>query len=1517
LGIFKKNIFDISATLKTFKADSAPEQTPVDTALNYLLSIQNTDGGWGISEAEKSNVYMTAMVSITLKQFSQTQQLATSIEKAANYLITQQNVDGGFGSDLSALHETTLAYIALIDNIRNNAVLDNARKYLISMQFNNSSLNDDVNSTVSVLRALCFENSRQTEGLKPDHYWHDCGMARYRNRQAEAPEPDKGSITGQVIDSSTKAPLKDVFVFLESNPDKKTMTDMSGTFDLSDILPGKQKIMVTLTEYTPETILADVNSGSTVNVGTITLLSNLQADNKTETATNSAEDHDKAVVTAESKEDMTVARTETRKKDFKRKVSIAMRRRGGYDVVEPEPEILPASGPPSQEPQHDTTASPKTGTVAGSVFDSVTKQVIRDASVSMAGQPFVNTDDQGMFTLCGIQPDACRVTISKEGYINQFYEGDLGAGETMDMLVYLTPACVNTGETETISDAVMANFAVDNQTTAVYAGSDPGRLNASPAVEADTVRVGPEMLIELDKTLSPSAIAPDGDKQIKVDSRLEGVQVVMNPVVLSAATNTAGNKIIVAFDKVMVDPSDKHMQFSANSDNTPLSVMAAGLNRLDNTKIDLVLELPVTDGQNILLSYAAGDVTSSDGKELVSFNDMIVSNKVLPLLYSQDGFGYSGLVAQNPLRDNIFMTSYNQWPKGFYKNVLAFISGVFDGQHIWMIPANADSVIKINKDTGAMTGHNKWPAGFRKGNLAFEGGVFDGQHIWMIPANADSVVKIDKDTGVMTENKNWPSEFKKGGHAFAGGVFDGQHIWMIPSYAESVVKIDKDTGAMTGYNTWPSTFKKGGYAFAGGVFDGQSIWMIPANADSVIKIDKDTGVMTEYNNWPSEFKKSGHDFAGGVFDGQSIWMIPYYADRIVAIDKDTGDMNWHHQRPSEFNKVEYAFTGGVFDGENIWMVPLNADSVVRINKNTGAEASCNQWPSGFNKGVNAFTGGVFDGENIWMVPSSADKVIKLSSFSSISVSANVTANDTFYFYVSQDDFIEGTLIGQGSNWASVYSLNAALVPGVTNYLHIKSTDVSGPIAGFIGDFSLNDKNFHFENNTQRLLTGEECWTVYTDTFGGTRGTITTICKNGLGRWSTRFGIDLNAQWIWTNEGKDHTARYFSAPIYYSAVSGDPITNVEVIDTIPGTNIVIDSNAFTKEPYQLSSEASKTTVEWRFEEISMGQVENLSFDLALKDPVPGEYRPVSDKLELLYEDVEKRPVRTELGPSHGHNTAFISFVSTDKKTYKSQEDVLIRGTMKSLCEYERSVDVKIIVENSQGVLLEEVATLSDLIFKEGEEKNLKDLIYKTNTDYSGNCRARLIFYENLKPIGEASTDFTIEAVLAAGSEALSINDMDGHAAMTQMMDQKAETSTTKAIETVTICENIEEPKSDKDTVEVTAELFGTINAQPNPVYQGLAVSISYSVLNEADKDLKDLTVNIVIINPDTEEVKKTFEAPTKARKGASVAGSFILSTAIFEPRLYTAVLQVTQSKKETPKVLASTHFEVRLINVIVT
>ena len=74
-------------------------------------------------------------------------------------------------------------------------------------------------------------------------------------------------------------------------------------------------------------------------------------------------------------------------------------------------------------------------------------------------------------------------------------------------------------------------------------------------------------------------------------------------------------------------------------------------------------------------------------------------------LYSQDGFGFSGVVNPNPLRGNITMTGYTQWPVGFTKGVSAFLGAVFDGRFMWMVPHYADRVVRIDTtDNGTMTG---------------------------------------------------------------------------------------------------------------------------------------------------------------------------------------------------------------------------------------------------------------------------------------------------------------------------------------------------------------------------------------------------------------------------------------------------------------------------------------------------------------------------------------------------------------------------------------------------------------------------------------------------------------------------------------------------------------------------------------------------------------------------------------------------------------------------------------------
>jgi len=154
------NPWDTALALQALKAINYPDQNVIQSAINYLLSTQNTDGGFGFYQGDESNVYMTAMVSSILQQFPQTTSIATAINEATTYLIAHQNTDGGFGEGggtpplQSTVFETAYAYLALISETTDATVLGNAINYITTTQLPNGSWNDDPYSTALALRAL-------------------------------------------------------------------------------------------------------------------------------------------------------------------------------------------------------------------------------------------------------------------------------------------------------------------------------------------------------------------------------------------------------------------------------------------------------------------------------------------------------------------------------------------------------------------------------------------------------------------------------------------------------------------------------------------------------------------------------------------------------------------------------------------------------------------------------------------------------------------------------------------------------------------------------------------------------------------------------------------------------------------------------------------------------------------------------------------------------------------------------------------------------------------------------------------------------------------------------------------------------------------------------------------------------------------------------------------------------------------------------------------------------------------
>ncbi len=58
------------------------------------------------------------------------------------------------------------------------------------------------------------------------------------------------------------------------------------------------------------------------------------------------------------------------------------------------------------------------------------------------------------------------------------------------------------------------------------------------------------------------------------------------------------------------------------------------------------------------------------------------------------------------------------------------------------IPACADTLVMVDKDSGAMTGYTNWPNGFSKSTWYFVGGVFDGTSVWLMPYSSSRLVKV-------------------------------------------------------------------------------------------------------------------------------------------------------------------------------------------------------------------------------------------------------------------------------------------------------------------------------------------------------------------------------------------------------------------------------------------------------------------------------------------------------------------------------------------------------------------------------------------------------------------------------------------------------------------------------------------------------------------------------------------------------------------------------------------------------
>lgn len=156
----------------------------------------------------------------------------------------------------------------------------------------------------------------------------------------------------------------------------------------------------------------------------------------------------------------------------------------------------------------------------------------------------------------------------------------------------------------------------------------------------------------------------------------------------------------------------------------------------------------------------------------------------------------------------------------------------------------------------------------------------------------------------------------------------------------------------------------------------------------------------------------------------------------------------------------------------------------------------------------------------------------IGSASATTLTFTGVADDFFEAYISTNDSVEGTqFLAQTNTWqAGAVTGNVALTAGVTHYLHIRARDVFGAPSMLVGEASLSDAGFSFDNNTQGLLTNATDWKVSLTGFGSNYQTPAVVGQNGQNVWGTHAGISLNALRIWSTTSGGGGEHYFTARI---------------------------------------------------------------------------------------------------------------------------------------------------------------------------------------------------------------------------------------------------------------------------------------------------------------------------------------------------------------------------------------------------
>ena len=249
-----------------------------------LLSLQNADGGWGLTPAYQSDALDTA---IALQALSAANASPSVAAGAFVYLSLAKLADGAWGVNQSSVYITAnVLFAASLWPSQGTTIAPTAATWLLGARNAGQEYGDSFDNAIALLSLSTQAN--QSAALAPlisalgaaqlaDGSWADdpyiTAVALRAVWYAGQPPvtSSTGDVIGVVVDQASNQPVAGASIKLAENAGISAITAADGTFHLSSVPAAAYTLQVSRTGYQSRTASISVSAGQTLNAGSIAI----------------------------------------------------------------------------------------------------------------------------------------------------------------------------------------------------------------------------------------------------------------------------------------------------------------------------------------------------------------------------------------------------------------------------------------------------------------------------------------------------------------------------------------------------------------------------------------------------------------------------------------------------------------------------------------------------------------------------------------------------------------------------------------------------------------------------------------------------------------------------------------------------------------------------------------------------------------------------------------------------------------------------------------------------------------------------------------------------------------------------------------------------------------------------------------------------------------------------------------------------------------------------------------------